>query len=310
MKDGQDTDTESVISTSSSSGEEGNQWERFDDDKPPTPPPRTELHNPFSSKSDALVQVSDVTGRSSPFDDFSSSIAQALFDNSKRRSDPFAATTFASMSRDICKTIGEELPPPLIPTSSSENINILSTALHRNYPHVGVNSSNTLGVSCTQPACSASTPNVSIIHTSSVPKSSSAGNSPVMPQRSTQVVDVTKNSRNDPAALTTTTEPSQSVHRTEVQKPLPNPSISRRPPPPKPQPYSGGAVHFYREKQQKWAQDSAMGLNVNGNNAFDPFGGLFGDGGLHAYAKGSSSNSDTSTAKCPQSVQSKESPLV
>ena len=126
-----------------------------------------------------------------------------------------------------------------------------------------------------------------------------------MPQRSTQVVGVTKNSHNDPA----TTEPSKSVHRTEAQKPLPNPSISRRPPPPKPQPYSGGAVHFYREKQQKWAQDSAKGLNVNGNNAYDPFGGLFGDGGLHAYAKGSS-NSDASTANCPQSVQSKESPLV
>ena len=308
-KDSRDPDTESIstISTCSSTDEEGNWWEKQDNDKPPPPPPRTELHSPFPSESTSVddpVQISGVTGRSSPFDDFSSSIAQALFDNSKRRSDPFAASALANMSRDICKTIGEELPPPLIPTSSSGNTtSILSTALQRNS---GSNNSNTLGVSYTQPSCSASTPNVSIIHTNSAPKSTSAGNSPVMSQRSTQALGVTRNSHKDPATLATTIEPTQNAHRTEVQKTLSNPSSNKRPPPPKPQPYSGGAVHFYREKQQKWAENSAKGLNVNGNNAYDPFGELFGDGGLQAYAKGTGN----STTNCAQPVQSKESPLV
>ena len=106
-KDSRDSDTESIstISTCSSSDEEGNWWEKQDNDKPPPPPPpRTELHSPFPSESTSVndpVQISGVTGRSSPFDDFSSSIAQALFDNSKRRSDPFAASALANMSQDI-----------------------------------------------------------------------------------------------------------------------------------------------------------------------------------------------------------------
>ena len=105
-KDSRDPDTESIstISTCSSTDEEGNWWEKQDNDKPPPPPPRTELHSPFPSESTSVddpVQISGVTGRSSPFDDFSSSIAQALFDNSKRRSDPFAATALANMSQDI-----------------------------------------------------------------------------------------------------------------------------------------------------------------------------------------------------------------
>ena len=105
-KDSRDPDTESIstISTCSSTDEEGNWWEKQDNDKPPPPPPRTGLHSPFPSESTSVddpVQISGVTGRSSPFDDFSSSIAQALFDNSKRRSDPFAATALANMSQDI-----------------------------------------------------------------------------------------------------------------------------------------------------------------------------------------------------------------
>ena len=83
-KDSRDPDTESIstISTCSSTDEEGNWWEKQDNDKPPPPPPRTGLHSPFPSESTSVddpVQISGVTGRSSPFDDFSSSIAQARF---------------------------------------------------------------------------------------------------------------------------------------------------------------------------------------------------------------------------------------
>ena len=140
------------------------------------------------------MQISDVTVKLSPLDDFSSSIAQALFVNSKKQSDLFAATTLANMSQDISETIGEELSP-------------------------------------------SRTPNVSVIH---------AGNSLVMLQRSTPAVGATNN---DPSgSQISAAKASQNVHKTKVQRPLSNPSISRRPPPPKPQPYSGGGVAlFYRE---------------------------------------------------------------
>ena len=53
-------------------------------------------------------------------------------------------------------------------------------------------------------------------------------------------------------------------------------------------------LHFsiMRLKQQRWAQDSAKGLNINGNivktvKSYKLFGGIFGDGGMQAHANGS-----------------------
>ena len=140
-------------------------------------------------------------------DDFSSSIAQALFVNSKKQSDLFAATTLANMSQDISETIEEELSP-------------------------------------------SRTPNVSIIH---------AGNSLVMLQRSTPAVGATKNSNNDPSgSQTSAAKASQNVHKTKVQRPLSNPSISRRPPPPKPQPYSGRGVALFSRKIEATKMGSGL----------------------------------------------------
>lgn len=349
-KNGQDSDTESAstISTYSSSDEEGNRqanWEQFDE-RPPLPPPRSELHHLFSSPGPTPVetpletplssatnpflsttttttttqansnpfQSSDKVGDSS-LDDFSTSIAQALFDTAKRRSDPFAATALATMSRDIYKTIGEEsLPDPLIPTSSSENLNRHpSTALPRSSPHVITDrrsSENIMGIICTRPNSSGSTPNLSVIHPSnSEPTFSSAGNSPVMSQKLATAAGTARNFHDVPTSQTSASAVTGTAHNTHI-KPSPIPS-PKKPPPPKPQPYSGGAVTFFRERQLGSHQDFPKGNAVSSNGgktvnsqAYDPFGGLFGDGGMHAYA---SAKGNGSTANC---VQSKESPLV
>jgi hypothetical protein len=159
------------VSTASSSGNEeqenfppsltGHQqgWERFDENepaetdsslgKPPLPPPRSEV------ASEALVVVTStnpfaasgaVPSRpKSPFEDFSSSIAEALISNSeqKQAKDPASASTLATAGRELFETIQDEksveeslesqLSPtvapilqPSVPTVSTSRVSALS----------------------------------------------------------------------------------------------------------------------------------------------------------------------------------------
>ena len=163
-KDCQDRDTESAstISTYSSSDEEGNWWEKLDKDKPPPPPPRTELHHPLPSESTSVdddpVQISDV--KSSPLDDLSSSIAQALFVNSKKQSDLFAATTLANMSQDISKTIGEELSPSHTPNVSVIHAGNSLVMLQRSTPAAGATKTSNNDPSGSQTSAAKASQNV------------------------------------------------------------------------------------------------------------------------------------------------------
>ena len=161
------TGSDSMVSTASSSSEElttnpathRRDWVNFDeDDKPPLPPPRSELDNiaggnvlvnPLIKTSNDVVDFNPFsgmesghgTGRVSPFEDFGAQVAQTLFNQSRNRSsiDSYTADLMASASRDIYMALGSttqptipernesdtSLPEPLIPTSSSSSLSSL-----------------------------------------------------------------------------------------------------------------------------------------------------------------------------------------
>ena len=125
MSDEGETDSASIISSSSgSSGSIPNNlhWEVLRNENaespapPPVPPPRKK-RNPTEpvrcvadSNQTSLPQmpkgdVFELESRSSPLDDFSSSIADALIDTSRRLSDPGAANTLSNTGKDIYLTL-------------------------------------------------------------------------------------------------------------------------------------------------------------------------------------------------------------
>ena len=289
--------SESIASTTSSSGAISQEWEKFDDDenRPPLPPPRSELKHLFSgeSKNSALSPIEappmeglnpfeSNMGRTSPIDGFSSSIAQSLFDSSKRRSDPFAASTLATMSMDIFKTVTEatdsDLPDPLIPTSSvgSATINVPTSSFPtvRSSPQIFSHSTgnvNKLGISnggsnlgFMSQINSGSTPNLYVIQNvqaqDAIEKSASAGNSPSV-----------------------------------SPKPSLNGQHLKRLPPPKPQPYSGGAMALYEQAKESPGRPRAHAMLKAAHSDcspldYDPFRGLFGNEGLTGYARRNSTS--------------------
>ena len=181
-KDGKHTNrsptrSDSMVSTaSSSSGEvavhasQRKGWVNFDDDSfaPPLPPPRSQLEvihagagaihaNPavvnegehvvnFSKASATTAASTTVSGRTSPFEDFSAEVAQTLFSQSRNRTslDAYTANVMASASRDIymaldaSQTISERrdsqtsLPEPLIPSSSSASVSSVDSTYTSN----------------------------------------------------------------------------------------------------------------------------------------------------------------------------------
>lgn len=294
--------------------------------RPPLPPPRSSLDtqpgnqqrlaedSPVQDASESQSSSSslnpfetDIIARtSSPFDDFGTSVAQSLISSSRRFSDPFAADTLATMSSDLMKTLGvvsEEgaLPTPLVPTSSSGNptSNAL-TALPRSSPQVGTAriSRSTLGVSA--PFLSNSSPN--LVGQSTLVNGVSADGSSLALKTTSASVGNSPQSTSVGSSPLKCPSPSLQQHQPLLQPlpaPVPNftsnpaipdlkvapsgqsPSPSKRPPPPKPQPYTGAAANIYREQQ---IRDSS---NPFAPPKYDPFGSLFGDGGLEAYASGS-----------------------
>ena len=142
-------------------GGERRGWVNFDDDgpTPPLPPPRSELDdlttgagailanpavseqlmdfNPFSRVPDPSNAAA--SGRVSPFEDFSTQIAQTLFTQSRNRTslDAYTANVMESTCRDLYMAVDTRnvapdrresqtsLPEPLIPTSSSASISSL-----------------------------------------------------------------------------------------------------------------------------------------------------------------------------------------
>lgn len=125
MSDEGETDSASIISSSSgSSGSIPNSlhWEVLRNENtespapPPIPPPRKK-RNPTEavryvadSNQTTFPQIPkgdvfELDSRSSPLDDFSSSIADALIDTSRRLSDPGAASTLSSTGKDIYLTL-------------------------------------------------------------------------------------------------------------------------------------------------------------------------------------------------------------
>lgn len=304
-----DTESASTVSSSSELGHLQDNWERFDDDeRPPLPPPRSELQhlntypenpsdttiaNPALTNSLNPFSAEIVSGRVSPFDDFSSSIAQTLFDNSKRRSDPFTASTLATMSMDLLKTVSEhsetqELPAPLIPTSSSGYpTSDLPTSLPRRRSSPQVNRiANLKPGDNSRQFYSGSTPNLRQTGNSSPnlahKSSASAGNSPTLTQK---------------APNENSTPKQQSDNTSREHSPF------KRPPPPKPQPYSGATIEQIRSR----VGSSASTLSTS--NTYDPFGGLFGEGGLAAYANLGKRNGQSLGRDHPCS-KTEESPLV
>ena len=167
-------ESDSTVSTTSSSGVNTDStparaWERFDDDddkidmkspsnRPPIPPPRSELFSETSQSSNSLNPFeSDLDARPrSPFDDsFSSLVAQTLSDKANVE-ESLTARTLSTMSKDIFKIIEEEeeeeeakknsspnkdapVPEPLIPTSSAAMATTnVTTSQARNPPQVSL----------------------------------------------------------------------------------------------------------------------------------------------------------------------------
>ena len=106
-------------------------WERFDDDdddasldRPPIPPPRSELEKlyavptklhktpPVETPPVELVienpAQETISRPKSPFEDFSSSIAEALISNSEKKEDPVSASALATAGKELFETIEEE----------------------------------------------------------------------------------------------------------------------------------------------------------------------------------------------------------
>ncbi len=327
-----DSDKESVISTASSSSDQSTpeHWEKFDEDqdlRPPLPPPRSALRHFYdnnqrqnSTSPDYSLESSNddgrtnflnpfdevPTGRTSPIDDFSASIAESLFSNSRQRSDPFAASTFATTGMDLIKTSvtldvqREQSPPaPLIAVASTGDATAeLPTTLPsiRSSPQFSRNhfdgaTSNSLNGGVfglvQYKSGGGSTPNLHSGHHGDIlMASSSAGCSPV---RSTKV--------NHEECVGHLTSESR---RTES---LSGAAPSKRPPPPKPKPYSGGAMSFLQQNMRSRAGAMSTQIAAGDSNGHDPFSSLFGEGGMEAYASistGFSGAKENSTSSLSQ----------
>lgn len=293
------TDSDSIISTASSSSEqeEGAQlrdWVKFDDEeaRPPLPPPRSALDEflregrPSPSPSPTPPVPIEVTapggsmnpfstpptdtGRASPFDDFSASVAQSLFSQSRNRTslDAYSANIMANASMDLYKALETNhesenavLPEPLIPTSSSTSLASMGSA----------SSSATLGAA----------PHPSQYNPFAAPPKFTVSSSSPNFTHMTGVNGSPASFHKCPSSLGQTSLQAQG-DRAHV----------KRPPPPKPQPYSGKPVSAYQQQA-----------------ANDPFSNLLSGMSMQAYANsGKSSNpSSPSIQKAVNSTPTQQS---
>lgn len=316
--------------------------------RPPIPPPRSALFSDASSSSNSLNPFeSDLNSRPrSPFDDsFSSSVAQTLSEKANME-ESLAARNLSSMSRDIFKIIEEDeeeeimpsamdakkktsMPEPLIPTSSTAMATTdVTTGQVRSPPQVSL----TVG-GVEHP-----------IHTSA--------SAPVLPGHGGMHNNHFSGYNQHAATFTHGNNPFYSLdyrgvplnnigarpsgprspkcQRKWPQFPSPHEgtlvyannvvvhgdggSANKRPPPQKPQPYSGKMSVAQTTQQQRLEQNRSelqtLYLTEGGGGrrddkrssdpmlqrlpslgAFDPFGDLLGDDGLKAYLNDEESTS-------------------
>ena len=186
------TGSDSMVSTASSSSEElsvptaaqRQGWVHFDvgeNTTPPLPPPRSQLDNlisedgavlanpvvvsgpgsndlvdsnPFSRTDASNSTLDDFTlsGRISPFEDFSAQVAQTLYSQSRNRTsiDAYTADLMASASRDIYMALGPTTTT--IPESSRESEAILLEPLIPNSSSTSVSSLDSISCLNTHPS--------------------------------------------------------------------------------------------------------------------------------------------------------------
>lgn len=292
--DGNESDSSTVSTTSSSGvttdGDPTRNWETFDEDdkttdaRPPLPPPRSELdnlqpstsRNPFRRSDSETDEKSAPSRPKSPFEDFSSSIAQTLFDNSQKLTgdDPHAASTYANMSKDLLKTIEEEKEStgadddvvfvstaPLVPTTTTSAASVVTSneettivrgsrlQNHRASPIQQSSSSPDLLQMDPQPLQPVVLQNPSAPNYYAGPFSNSSPSFPLVrrpagPRSPKFAQQLDQFSQNQQAQIVANSSP-----RTWRQN-----HSAVRPPPFKPPPYTGGGVSMYANRQQMQSQ--------------------------------------------------------
>lgn len=360
------SDDESVSSASSSDQgpaltdtATGQQWETFDDldtQRPPLPPPRTELlpsigqddppaaeklltgstgssNNPFrdfdyEAKEDGQSELNfnviesnldrggarsnDIAPSpfeslhlserpQSPFDDFSSSVAQALKDNSENTQD--VSSVLSNTSQDLSKIVEEEdndlilansaaleetsptvtmLPTPLVPTTTAAPTQDIATDLLRAPGQRKMSAPSTMSSA------------IANSHTAFHPSASA----PVFPLQQPSSASythysnpfynygyqqMTYSSKNLPRPSGPRSPKfAQEVPLSIPQVPL-NYNKKRPPPPPRPQPYS-------RARDDSANKDDPLLQRLASIGEFNPFESLLGSGGMEAYVKTSTGN--------------------
>ena len=302
--------------------------------RPPIPPPRSSLFSETSSSSNSLNPFeSDLDSRPrSPFDDsFSSSVAQTLSEKANVE-ESLAARTLSHTSREILKVIEEEdedaqqngkesdtmMPKPLIPTSSSAMVTTnVTTSQARNPPQVSFTID---GVTNAIPA-TASAPNLPsyAIHDANPfsghnqqPQSAfhHNGNNPfyTVDYKGIPLSNIGARPSGPRSPKGELRWPQFTSHQGTLVF-TNNVAIQgggKRPPPRKPEPYSGRMPlnqtkqqqleHNRSELQELYSSDSSGGSRKDGKRSsdpmlqrlpsigvFDPFGDILGEGGLKAY---------------------------
>ena len=147
-------------------GQQRGGWEKFDDEpscssagRPPLPPPRSELEklystsshlvqdsvelatqNPVSTNPFRATEAEVVSRPKSPFEDFSTCIAEALLNNSEQTDDPTSASALATTGKQLFEKAQEESCisvsvdsqnssnlTPFMPSATSLSVNDSST---------------------------------------------------------------------------------------------------------------------------------------------------------------------------------------
>ena len=320
-------------------------WERFDEDddtctvdmtspsnRPPIPPPRSALFSETSSSSNSLNPFeSDLDFRPrSPFDDsFSSSVAHTLSEKANVEQS-LAARTLSHTSREILKVIEEEeedvrqngkkndtmMPEPLIPTSSAAMVTTnVATSQARNPPLVSFTIESVTNAIHT----SASAPNLPS-HAVHNTNPFSGHNQHAAVHHNGNNPFCTVDYRGIPLSNLGARPSGPRPPKGELRWPqfashqgtlvfANNVAIqggAKRPPPQKPEPYSGRMPlnqtkeqeleRNRSELQELYSSDSSGGGRKDGKRssdpmfqrlpsigAFDPFGDILGEGGMKAY---------------------------
>ena len=319
-------------------------WERFDEDddtldltspsnRPPIPPPRSALFSETSASSNSLNPFeSDLDSRPrSPFDDsFSSSVAQSLSEKANVE-ESLTAKTLSTTSRDIFKIIEEDeettqkngekrdttTPDTLIPTSSAAMVTAnVTTSQARNPPQISL----TIGGVAHPIHASASAPTLAnhAVHNTSQFNGHNQVTTPYPSSNPFYSLDYRGVPLNN-IGVRPSGPRSPKCERKWPQFASPHQGTlvyannmaiqggAKRPPPQKPEPYSG-RMSLAQNKQQQQQQleqnrselqalyttdPSGSGSNKRASDpmlqrlpslgAFDPFGDILGEGGLKAY---------------------------